>query len=74
MMRAVPDPLHSAEMKTHPSLARVNGRGLLDLETEDASSSSAARLFSLFSPEKRTPARATQTIDSNTEAATITLN
>src|SRR6266404_5358312 len=44
--------LEVAEIKIQPSLARVNGNGLLDFRTEETSNSSETRLFSFFSPAK----------------------
>ena len=51
MTRAVP--LQVEEIKTQPSLERVNVKDSLDFEIEDTSSSSETRLFSFLSPEKR---------------------
>ena len=42
--------------EVQPSLERVNVNGLSDCEIEETSSSSETRLFSFFSPEKRSSA------------------
>src|SRR6266404_65748 len=53
MTRTVAFPLHVEEIKTQPSLDRVNAMGSTGFEIEDASSSTETRLFNFFSPEKR---------------------
>src|SRR5262245_13576041 len=58
MTRTVPFPLDVAEMKTQPSLERVNVNDWLDCELEETSSSSETRLLSFRSPEKRISASA----------------
>src|SRR6266446_5009270 len=51
--RNVPFPLEVELTKTHPSLARLNVNGWLDLRTEETSSNSETKLFSFFSPANR---------------------
>src|SRR5438132_1474652 len=74
----VPFPLEVEETKIHPSLARRNVNGLLDLRTEETSSNSETRLFSFFSPAKTTFAseaaanRFSRRIGNRTEAMTRT--
>ena len=58
MIWAVPFPLYVEEMKIQPSLGRENVNELLDFEIEEALNNSETRLFSFFSPEKRTVASA----------------
>src|SRR6266571_4870345 len=73
----VPFPLEVEETKIHPSLARRNINGLLDLRTEETSSNSETRLFSFFSPAKTTfaseaAANRFRRIGNRTEAMTRT--
>src|SRR5437667_8401262 len=58
---AVPLPWQDKETKIQPSLERVNVNGVPDFEMEETSSNSETRLFSFFSPEKRTSAPAVPT-------------
>src|SRR5882672_2527445 len=50
--RNVPFPLELDEIRIQPALSRWNVNGLLDLRTEEISSSSETKLFSFFSLAK----------------------